>query len=566
MRTFISILFLIAFSNLYAATITAKLDVNPVLVNDTFYLTYTASGSIDDDPDFSPINNDFEILGTQQSSNMSMINGNITRSKTWTLTLIAKVTGIFTIPAISFGSDKAPKVNVVVKNIPISNTATPNQDFLLEMESSKSIGYIQEQFIITIRLLVAKNINSYQFSDLSTNNPDSLIIPLRKDQQYKTYRGSKQYIVIEKKLALFPQKAETIKIMPFIAAIGINSQTSNSRFFDPFNTRTTSKRLRSKALYLEIKPIPENFKSTNWLPSESIKLIEHWPNNKNFIAGEPITRTITFKAQGLTSSQLPEISQKAIEGLKQYPDKPELQEDKSETGINTTQKQKLALIPTQAGTYTLPGIRVPWWNTKTNKQEYVQLAERSFTVQPAISNGNIPITSTKQPVDTSAKYNASPAPLTNIKQSESNNHFWFFLSSFFIFLWLATIFLWWRSTSRQPQQKEKAAQAPQTIKNCLKNIKSACTSNNAQETKKALLEWAKSVFTEDQPNNLTEIAKHVDLPLQKSISELNAHLYRPGISEWACQDIYEQCKNFKKSKPLGSNQINTATLEPFKKK
>ena len=565
MRTLLSIILLVSFGNIYAANITAKLDVSPVLVNDTFHLTYTASGSVDDDPDFSSIKNDFEILGTQQSSNMSMTNGNITRRKTWTLTLIAKATGIFTIPAISFGSDKAPKVNVVVKNVPISSTATPNQDFLLEIESSKPIGYIQEQFIITVRLLVAKNINSYQFSDLSTNNSDSLIIPLGKEQQYKTYRGSKQYIVVEKKLALFPQKVETLKIMPFIAAIGINSQTSNSRFFDPFNTRTTSKRLRSKALYLEIKPIPGNFKSNHWLPSKSIKLIEHWPNNENFIAGEPITRTITFNAQGLTSAQLPEISQKSIDGLKQYPDKPELQENKNETGINATQKQKLALIPTQAGTYTLPGIRIPWWNTKTNKQEYVQLAERSFTVLPAMSNGNIPITSTKQPVDTSVKSNASPAPLTNIKQSDGDKHFWFFISIFFIFLWLATIFLWWRSISRQPQQTKKAAQTSQTINSCLSNIKSACASNNAKETKKALLEWAKAVFTEAQPNNLSEISKHVDAPLQQSITELNAYLYRPGVSEWTCQDIYEQCKNFKKSKSTETNKINAATLESFKR-
>ena len=182
---------------------------------------------------------------------MSMINGNISRSKTWTLTLIAKEKGIFTIPSISFGSDKAPKVNVVVKAVPVSNTATPNQNFILEMESSQKSGFIQQQFIITVRLLVAQNINNYQFSELTTSNPDTIIFPLGKDQQYKTYRGAKQYIIVEKKYAVFPQKVEKLKVNPFIAAIAINiTNQSNGRFYDPFNTRTTTKRLHSKSISL----------------------------------------------------------------------------------------------------------------------------------------------------------------------------------------------------------------------------------------------------------------------------------------------------------------------------
>lgn len=483
MRIYISIALLIAFSNINAANITAKLDVSPVLVNDTFHLTYTASGSVDDDPDFSPINNDFDLLGTQQSSKMSMINGNITRSKTWTLTLIAKETGIFTIPAISFGSDQSPKVNVVVKEVPVSNSATPNQDFILELESSKHIGFVQEQVIITARLLIAKNINSYQFSELTTNNSDTLVFPLGKDHQYKTYRGAKQYVVVEKKFALFPQKSETLKINPFIAAVGINNRNSSGRFFDPFNNQTTSKRLRSKALFLEIKPIPSNFKADIWLPSNSVKLIEEWPKNQKFTAGEPITRTLTLHAEGLTAAQLTEITQQTIDGLKQYPDKPETKENKSASGINSLQRQKLALIPTQAGSYTLPAISIPWWNTKTNKIETAYVAKRSFTVLPAISSANIPFTSQKQPIDTSVKANASASPQTESTQSDNKGSFWFGLSILFLVLWLTTLILWWRSKTTLPK-KEKVDATTTSLSQSLNQLKTACEKMMLKKLKK----------------------------------------------------------------------------------
>ena len=562
MRIFISFILLIAFSNIYAANITAKLDVSPVLVSDTFHLTYTASGSVDDEPDFSPIKTDFELLGTQQSSNMSMINGNITRSQKWILTLIAKTTGIFTIPAISFGSDQSPKVNVVVKAIPASNTTTPNQDFILEMESSQQSGFIQQQFIITVRLLIAKNINNYQFSELTTSNPDTLVLPLGKDQQYKTYRGKKQYIIVEKKYALFPQKAESLTINPFIAAIAIADQ-SNGRFYDPFNTRTTTKRLHSKALTLNVKGIPAQYTSNNWLPSSSVKLIEEWPENKKFIAGEPITRTITLKAEGLTSAQLTEISQQSIDALKQYPDKPESLEQQKTDGIISTRKQKLALIPTQAGSYTLPAINIPWWNTKTNKIETARLAQRTFTVLPARSNTNIPITSIKQPIDTSVKANASAVPITEKVQANNESSFWFWLSALFFILWLITLALWLRTKSKSPQQKEKTDKATQSISHSLKQLKSACEINDAQKTKTALLEWAKIIYPQTKPNNLSDIAKHVDEPLKQYILALNAYLYSPQTTEWQCNDIYQKCTEIKQIYSGEKMKRNSANLEPL---
>jgi len=564
MKTFISLLLLMAFNSVYAANITASLDVNPVLVNDTFHLTYTASGSVDDDPDFSPINNDFELLGTRQSSNMSMINGTISRSKKWTLTLLSKKVGTFIIPAISFGSDRAPEVKVVIKNIVASNSATPNQNFMLEMSSSQKTGFVQQQFIISIKLLIAQNINDYQFSNLTTSNPDTIILPLGKDQQYKTYRGTKQYIVVEKKYAVFPQKAETLKINPFIAAVTMNKQSS-SRFYDPFNTRTTSKRLYSKDINLTVKDIPPQYTATNWLPSASLKIKEEWPQNNKFIAGEPITRTIIISADDLTSAQLPEINQTTVKGIKQYPDKAELEEKIITTGLSSSRKQKIALIPTQAGRYTLPAIEIQWWNTTTDQIETAHLAQRTFTVLPAVNNGNIPITPFKQPIDTSVTTDASASPLPKTNSQENKSSLWFWISTLFIFLWLATLVLWWRSSVKQKPKKEKRNDTTTSIKTCLKNIKSACEQNNAQATKKALLVWAKLIFTESQPNNLSDIANYVDEPLKKKINNLNAYLYSPGVSEWSCDNIYEHCKNFNHSNSTTNAESNAATLEPLRR-
>ena len=123
LKIFITSTLLFCTFNLFAATFSAQINVNPVLVSDSFQLTYTAEGSVDDEPDFSPIRKDFEIIGTSQSNNVSMINGNFKRTKKWILSLRAKNSGTFRIPPISFGNEQAPEVEINVKKVAPSNVS-----------------------------------------------------------------------------------------------------------------------------------------------------------------------------------------------------------------------------------------------------------------------------------------------------------------------------------------------------------------------------------------------------------------------------------------------------------
>jgi len=99
---------------LAAANITARLDRNPVSLDESFHLVYEADSNVDD-PDFSVLSRDFEILSSAQSTNMRAINGDWSLKKSWDLTLISKKAGVFTIPPVSFGSDVSPSLRITVK-------------------------------------------------------------------------------------------------------------------------------------------------------------------------------------------------------------------------------------------------------------------------------------------------------------------------------------------------------------------------------------------------------------------------------------------------------------------
>ena len=564
-KILIILLLLLSSNNVISATYSAQLDINPVMMSDTFLLTYTAEGSVDDDPDFSPVRKDFELLGTQQSSNISMINGDFKRSKKWILTLRAKNTGTFRIPAINFGSETAPEVEIIVKDIPVSSSANPSQDYFVELETSKKSAYLQEQIIITARLLVAQNISSYQFDELRVDDTDTIIHSLGKDRQYKSYRGSKAFIIIEKQFAIFPQNSGVLTIQPFVSDIGILSNSSRGRFYDPFNSNTRTKRIQSNKLSINIKPIPSKYTNQNWLPTSSLKLIEEWPQNIKFKAGEPITRTITIMVDGLTSAQIPELEKSSITGLKQYPDKPVLQDKIGLKGINSIRKEKVAFIPTTAGTYTLPAIELPWWNTRTNKIDIAHISARTFKVSGSTQTTPQQTPTNLQPnISNNTSRNSIPKTPTN-NSVNNENPFWMWASLGLFILWVSTVIVLISSKRKKSIRKDNKLSVEHSISTRLKYLKMSCSKNNAQETKTALLNWAKVLFANNDVNNLSDLADLLGEPISSKILELNSSLYSAKADSWKCEELYNLCKNFKVSDSTSVINKNHAELETLNK-
>ena len=566
-KTYLIILLFLFSRSLLAATITVQADFNPVLLSDSFHLIFEADGSVDDDPDFSPLEKDFEILSQSQSSNISIINGSYNRSKKWTLTLMAKQAGVFTLPSISFGSDSSPQMQLTVKAASSNNSKSYglNKKQMLELEASSKEAWVQGQVIVTLRLLTAENINSYRFSDLKINNMDVVIEQLGKEKQYKTYHGNTPYLVVERRYALFPQQTGMMNIAPMVAEVDVPSgnRRSNS-FFDPFGRNTQTRRVRSSATSIKVKDIPSNFKSPHWLPAKEIQLVEEWPDNAEFKVGEPVTRTLSLLADGLTSAQLPELALKNIAGVKQYPDQANLHDTKNDDGIVGIREEKIALIPTQAGHFTLPAIEIPWWNTQTHKMEVARIAKKQIQVIAAASQHSQ--AAVKQPpvqepaADISVSHNESiPAPEPAV------NKFWFYSSLILAALWLLTLFAWWLSRQKKSQVETETIQpvVHTSLKDALKQVNKACQNNDAQACKNALIVWGQVILQQPTLASLGELAKHIDEPLKGKIIALNQHLYGSQQQTWQADNIAALCQ---KQTPINTAKTtHSNSLEPLYK-
>ena len=539
------ILSLLASFSVYAAEIQVKVDRGSIQLNETFTLTFESSESVDDDPDFSPLKKDFQILNQSTSSNISLINGKYTKSMRWNIALMALKEGTLTIPAISFGSDKSPAVQLAIKPVQKS-TGKSGEEFMSEVDINVSTAFPQSQIIITQRLLSSKNINGYEFSTLKTSGPETVIEPLGDIKQYQTKRGDSDYLVLEQSFAAYPQSAGTLIIEPSIATARLAIDNRSS--YNSFGRNTKTVRRSSDKKVIKVTPVPTAFKGKHWLPAKEVQLVEEFPESATYTAGEPITRTLSLLADGQSASQLPEFIITEIKNLKQYPDKPILNDNKSDDGITGIQQIKVAIIPSAEGSYTLPAISIPWWNTKTNKLEIAKLPERIFNVGKAVSTTSQPPSINMAPLEPETQPVEPLNPqVPVISTTDTSNAFaWKLISLFLAIGWITSLlFLFRKKFTLTPTDRPPTDNV--SLSHARKQLQNACENNDAAFCKDALLHWANALFLNQSFYSLGELSKRVTPDLATSINSLSACLYKNKSTQWQCENLFDLCSNFEET-------------------
>lgn len=527
-----------------AVDIQVRTDRNPVSMNESFQLIYQSSDSVDDDPNFSPLNAHLDILNRSQSSNISIINGQYSSSKTWTLTVIARQQGQFTLPPVSFGSDQSPTYRLTVK--PASKKPLDQTGFFTRLKVDRKQVYVQQQLLITQQLYSASNLSAYGLGDLKFAGMDVVSELLGEEKQYKTRIGNRAYLVVERSYAVYPQASGNLQLQPVLAEARTGS-ASNS-FFGSFGTGGKVIRAHSNAVDVNVQPVPASANMNPWLPASELQLLEQWPEKPpTFVQGEPVTRTLSLKAEGLTAAQLPEMPDISIDGLKQYPDQPFLNDIKNDSGISGYRLEKVALIPTRSGELTLPAIEIPWWNTTTQSRQVARLASRTITVLPTASSEpkTMPlIENTIQPTEPrqlkSDSNEVAESPAHNNNQ-QGNTWLWMILSIIFALGWMATVVSWLIFSRRQggitgPDKPD----TPPSAKQYYRQLVQACRNKNVAECRGHLLSWAQALYSQQDVKNLKDLLKVVPAEMAVEIRKIDAILYGGQHQEISFELIVEQ--------------------------
>jgi len=520
-----------------AAEIRVTTDRTSVNVDESFQVIFSASDNPDGEPDFSPLDKDFEILGQSQSNQSLMINGSFTSTIQWVVDVIAKKTGVVTIPAINFGQDKSKASTILINKedqITLNIKGKGSGDLFFLVDVSTKSPYVQQQVIYTLRLYRRVNLSQARLTEPKL--ADAMIEKLGEDKDYNAQFQGEQYSVTERKYAIFPQKSGTKTIAPLSLTAAVVVGNSRSSGFSGFfsRQRTQTKRVVSDAVELNIRPIPESFVGKRWLPAEQLHLQEEWSNDDLQVnVGEPLTRTLTLLVNGATVGQLPELSnnQKTVANgkLRNYRDQPLLKDQAKESGMLALREEKIAIIPSQAGAYKLPEIEVPWWNTKTDQMEIAKIPGK--TIQAIALQGS----EKSKPASQSASTEVSAPIRQATTDSVLVEYLWVALSAFLGLGWLLTTLylLKGRQKKIKPKKTDKTAKP---INNGIKALKKACQENHAVKAKDALISWGQLQYG---ASSLGKIAQFSSTDLKQEILDLNQQLYSKQNSNWKGKELWQ---------------------------
>ncbi len=557
-RVIISLLAILFSLNSYALTkVNATVDKNPVVVNESLILTVVADDDVDSNAlDTSVLLRDFIVGRTSVSSQTSMVNFNTTRTTTWTTVLIARKSGELLIPAFDINGVKTQAIAIKALEANTSSAAS-QQDLFITTQVSATDIYVQQQITLKVKLHFAAELKRGSLTEPTLTGAN--ILQIGKDKESENIIKGKRYRIIERVYAISPQQSgEVILKSPIFSGEIIMPSSRRSNFLSFADTKPVS--VIGDDIPLTIKAIPTQINGP-WLPSELLALHQEWqPDPKQFKVGEPITRTITLTAAGLSEEQLPEINLTVPQGLKVYPDQAELH-----TGLNNERlvSQKVvnfAIVASQAGEYQLPEIAINWWNTVTNKAEIAKIPAQNITI---LANPDLapvsPVTPLKSPTANSEQLTPTSKVETVIIQQ---NTVWQWL---FLALWLLTLLAWYLSAKRPFKSISLSNASNASVNNAHLELLAACKQNDGELALSCLLPWAQSQVSDttqsDSPTTLDAIHGYFnDKALSDAIIELQQSYYGKNPSQWSGNNLLHAIqvldKNNNRKSPATTIGIN----------
>ncbi len=362
------------------AALTAEIDRTEVRLGDSLQLTLSSDGVTDPaSADLSPLERDFEILQQSSRSSTQIINGRTTREKALVVELVPRRTGTLEIPTLFAGGERTQAISLEVREA----AADPAQDQQVTFTASvdSDAVYVQQQIILTLTLQQGIALDDRSVTELDLDN--AYVKPLGQNS-YQRSSGGRRWLVHEIRYAVFPEQSGTLTI-PAQTFAGRARRGSRSLFDLDSGPRITR---NSEAITVEVKPRPPSFPDTVWLPASELEIEESWSREPDQLTtGDSITRTVTVTGTGLQGAQLPPLEFPETPGLKYYPDKPSIEEAEADTGVVGLRTDSAALVPVRPGVYRIPEVRIPWWDTSTDRLRQAVLPGREITVLPAAGDG-----------------------------------------------------------------------------------------------------------------------------------------------------------------------------------
>lgn len=489
--------------------IEASVDRNPVMEGEYFVLNISVDDEVDTGKlDTSALLKDFIVGRTSVSRSTQIMNFDAVKETRWQVLLAPKQQGQLTIPAFSIdGVSSSP---IPLKVVETGSQPAQMNNLFIDAKVSTDEAYVGQLITYKVKLYLAVELQRGVLSAPVIEGAQ--IKQIGEDRDGSEIVDGRRYRVIERTYGIIPDLPGQVNIKgaTFAGDVLVEAQRRGGMF--GFN-ESRPMQAGAPSLTVQVNPAPTSFQG-QWLVADLVALKENFPEDiKKFTVGSPITRTITLLASNADENSLPDIVQTLPNELKSYPEKPQRQTFVRDAQIVSQYSITSAIVPSKAGTFTLPEIKVPWWNPRLKRQETATLPARTIIVEGGAVS------------DTPAQ----PTWETNSAADKG----WSWLTTVFATLWLVTLVAWiitlvaWRralknQTTAPIAVNSSISSAQSVTASGLKGLEQACASGDVSRIMLQLQRY----FSELQqtPMTLDKIAEQSP-QLAAAIQQLQIKAY-----------------------------------------
>jgi hypothetical protein len=376
--------------------ISVSLDRETIGPDEQAVLQVEISGPVQDLPaPTMPTLEKFEVYSQGRSSNISIVNGQMSSSVTYRYILIPQAPGAYPISGISLQyNGKTYSGNAVTLTVTSQGTSPANRlqqqattpggqgrDYFLEASVDESNPYVGQQITLTLRFCVAVQFyGSPSLEEPSTTGFWTEV--LGNKAPYFQKISNRTYRVIERTYALFPSQAGPLTIgrATITTTVAVKSRARDPfDMFGDFFGQGQQVQVRSEPLRVIAKPLPEQGKPANFSGSVGKYSITVRANKLEVEAGQPVTVSIKIEGTGNIKS-VAEPSIPDLPDFRVYKASSNEQISKAGQGISGAKIIEEVFIPKRPGELEIPSLSLDFFDPKKGAYQAVKTAPIKLTV------------------------------------------------------------------------------------------------------------------------------------------------------------------------------------------
>lgn len=327
-------------------------------------------------PDF----NGFKIIsGPNQSSQISIVNGNRSSKTVYSYEIIAQTEGTFIInPAkITVGKSvlHTNTLKVIVKKKVKSNLEQGVlKKFFVKAELSDSICYPGQQVILKYKLYTSVNVSNYSFRKESDYNGFlTRDLNISNEQERIIIENSEYLVHTLKTIALFPQKSGKLSISSADLIINLPDKRSLNHFFQSTKRYPTS----TQEITLDVLPLPDS-KLDNFSGNIGKFDIKTKIDNTKISTDDAFSLLVQIEGNGQSKFiEAPDFNE-SLKDFEVYdPKMVKQQEYISEGKLFSEKTFEYLIVPLKPGTFS---FKIPFNYFDTDSAKYITLNSRPLRI------------------------------------------------------------------------------------------------------------------------------------------------------------------------------------------